>query len=84
MIYRGITANSYVVPQAAPLAVLQAAINAAADLSPRFVCAFDVVSKRVKDYVLYHVQVGLNPWSGAFTGQGFRAARQRAKRGVRN
>lgn len=49
MIYRGITANSYVVPLAAPLAVLQAAINAAADLSPRFVCAFDGASKRVKD-----------------------------------
>ena len=70
------------VPLAAPLAVLQAAINAAADLSPRFVCAFDIASKRVKDDVLYHVQVVPNRWTGAFSGQGFGTARQRAQRGV--
>lgn len=69
-------------PAAAPLAVLQAAMNAAADLSPRFTRAFDVASKRVKDDVLYHVQVVPNRWSGAFSGQGFGTARQRAQRGV--
>lgn len=57
------------VPLAAPLAVLQAAINAAADLSPRSVCAFDVVSKIVKDDALYEIKVGLNRWSGALSGQ---------------
>ena len=35
-------------PAAPPLAVLQAAMNAAADLSPRFVCAFDVLRKESK------------------------------------
>lgn len=70
------------VPQAAPLAVLQAAINAAADLSLRFVCAFDVVLKRVKNGLFYQIQVELNRWSGAFSGQGFRSAGQRAQRGV--
>lgn len=40
-------------PTAPPLAVLQAAINAAADLSPRFACAFDVASERVKDGKLF-------------------------------
>ena len=36
---------------AAPLAALQAAINAAAGLSPVFACAVDVASKRVRDDV---------------------------------
>jgi len=69
-------------PTAPPRAVLQAAMNAAADLSPRFACAFDVASKKVRDDVLYHVQVVPNRWSGAFSGQGFGTARQRAQRGV--
>jgi len=73
-----------VVPLAAPLAVLQAEINAAAALSPRSVCAFDVVSKIVKDDALYEIKVGLNRWSGVFSGQGFRSAGQRAQRGVSN
>ena len=69
-------------PAAPPLAVLQAAINAAADLSLHFVCAFDVVLKRVNDDVLYQIEVDLNRWSGVFSGQGFRSAGQRAQRGV--
>lgn len=71
-------------PAAPPLAALQAAINAAAGLDPVFTCAVEVASKRVKDDVLYHVEVGLNRWAGAFSDQGFRPAGQRAQRGVSN
>lgn len=66
------------VPLAAPLAALQAAINAAAGLSLRRARTFDVGFKKIRIDVLYQIQVGLNPWSGAFSGQGFRAAGQRA------
>ena len=69
-------------PAAPPLAVLQAAMNAAADLSPRLACDFGVASKNVRDDMLSHVQVVPNRWSGAFSGQGFGTARQRAQRGV--
>ncbi|MBW9247443.1 hypothetical protein [Pseudomonas paracarnis] len=44
--------------------------------------AFDVASKKVKDDVLYQIQVVPNRWSGAFSGQGFGTTRQRAQRGV--
>ena len=69
-------------PTAPPLAALQAAINAAAGLGPVFACAIDVASKRVKDDVPYHVEVGLNRWAGVFSDQGFSPTGQRAKRGV--
>jgi hypothetical protein len=69
---------------APPLAALQAAINAAASLSSVYTHAVYVFSKKAKDKVLYHVEVGLNRWAGAFSDQGFSPAGQRAKRGVRN
>ncbi|MFJ2681989.1 hypothetical protein [Pseudomonas sivasensis] len=53
-------------------------MNAAAGLDPVFVCAVDVASKKIKDDVLYHVEVDLNRWAGAFSDQGFRPTGQRA------
>ncbi|MBI6794981.1 hypothetical protein [Pseudomonas syringae] len=72
--------NCSVVPQAAPLAVLQAAINAAADLNPKYTRAFEVVLKKSEASVS-DGEVGINRWLGASSSQGFSAAGQRAKRG---